>query len=289
VIAYGLPIAVTLFIWWFSTGAILFLDGLPKRTFRWSMLAATCVAFAAFYGLYITSNDTSISGVYTAFACSMLVWAWNEMAFLMGYITGPRRTSCPPEARGFQRFLFATQSIIYHEVMILLSVMLIALLTWGGSNQIGLWTFVLLWIMRLSTKLNIFLGVPNTTIDFLPDHLGYLKSYFAIKPMNLLFPISVSVSTIVTTLLIGALFLSEPNTGPTTGLVLLSTLMALAVLEHWFLVIPLPFGDLWSWGLSSRHGSEGAPQNHAPIRTQLHERNAPIMDLPSVTWSAKDI
>jgi putative photosynthetic complex assembly protein 2 len=289
VIAYGLPIAATLFIWWFSTGAILFLDGLPKHTFRWSMLAATLVAVGAFYGLSTTSNDTSIAGIYTAFACSMLVWAWNEMAFLMGYITGPRRTECPPEAKGFQRFLFATQSIIYHELMIVLSGVMIGLITWGGSNAIGLWTFVVLWIMRLSTKLNIFLGVPNTTIDFLPDHLGYLKSYFAIKPMNLLFPISVSVSTIVTTLLIGALLSSEPNTGSTTGLVLLSTLMALAVLEHWFLVIPLPFGDLWSWGLSSRHGSEGASQNHGPIRTQLHERNAPIMDLPSVTWSAKDI
>jgi putative photosynthetic complex assembly protein 2 len=281
VIAYGLPIAATLFIWWFSTGAILFLDGLPKHTFRWSMLAATLVAVGAFYGLSTTSNDTSISGVYTAFACSMLVWAWNEMAFLMGYITGPRRTECPPEAKRFQRFLYATQSIIYHEIMIFLSGVVIALTTWGGANAIGLWTFVVLWIMRLSTKLNIFLGVPNTTIDFLPDHLGYLKSYFAIKPMNLLFPISVSVSTIVTTLLIGAVLMSEPNTGPTTGLVLLSTLMALAVLEHWFLVIPLPFGDLWSWGLSSRTGSEVALQAHTPTRTQFNERNTPIMELPS--------
>jgi putative photosynthetic complex assembly protein 2 len=283
VIAYGLPIAATLFIWWFSTGAILFLDGLPKRTFRWSMLAATVVAIGAFYGLFLTSNDTSIAGVYTAFACSMLVWAWNEMAFLMGYITGPRRTVCPPNVKGFQRFLFATQSIIYHEIMILLSVILIALLTWGGANTIGLWTFVVLWIMRLSTKLNIFLGVPNTTIDFLPDHLSYLKSYFAIKPMNFLFPISVSVSTIVTTMLIGTLLSSETNTGLTTGLVLLSTLMALAVLEHWFLVIPLPFGDLWSWGLSSRTLNETTLQDHKHTRPQFIERNNPVMELPSTS------
>jgi len=29
-------------------------------------------------------------------------------------------------------------------------------------------------------------------------------------------------------------------------------MMALAILEHWFLVIPLPAGKLWQWGLASR-------------------------------------
>jgi hypothetical protein len=28
--------------------------------------------------------------------------------------------------------------------------------------------------------------------------------------------------------------------------------MALAVLEHWFMVLPLPFEALWRWGLRSR-------------------------------------
>jgi G3E family GTPase len=32
----------------------------------------------------------------------------------------------------------------------------------------------------------------------------------------------------------------------------LATMMALAILEHWFLVIPLPAGKLWQWGLASR-------------------------------------
>ena len=29
-------------------------------------------------------------------------------------------------------------------------------------------------------------------------------------------------------------------------------LLSLAVLEHWFLVVPLPFETLWNWGLRSR-------------------------------------
>ena len=38
---YGLPVLYALFVWWFSTGVIIYLDGLPVRTFRWSMLGAT--------------------------------------------------------------------------------------------------------------------------------------------------------------------------------------------------------------------------------------------------------
>jgi G3E family GTPase len=33
-------------------------------------------------------------------------------------------------------------------------------------------------------------------------------------------------------------------------------MMALAILEHWFLVIPLPAGKLWQWGLASRKPSK---------------------------------
>ena len=43
---HGLPALHGLLIWWFSTGLILFLDGLPKRTFRWSMAAATVLLIA---------------------------------------------------------------------------------------------------------------------------------------------------------------------------------------------------------------------------------------------------
>ncbi|TVQ74779.1 MAG: DUF3623 family protein, partial [Chromatiaceae bacterium] len=31
-IQYGLPILYVVFLWWFSTGAIIYLDGLPQRT-----------------------------------------------------------------------------------------------------------------------------------------------------------------------------------------------------------------------------------------------------------------
>ena len=66
---FVLPSLFALFLWWFSTGAIFFLDGLPTRTFKWSMLGATAVSIGAVYHLAQVSGDTSVHGAYTAFAC----------------------------------------------------------------------------------------------------------------------------------------------------------------------------------------------------------------------------
>ncbi|MBV8868454.1 MAG: DUF3623 family protein, partial [Acetobacteraceae bacterium] len=44
---YLAPVLFALFVWWFSTGLIIFLDGLPRRTFRWSMLGATVLLAAS--------------------------------------------------------------------------------------------------------------------------------------------------------------------------------------------------------------------------------------------------
>jgi hypothetical protein len=41
----------------------------------------------------------------------------------------------------------------------------------------------------------------------------------------------------------------------------LATLMALATLEHWFLMLPMPSTVLWRWSLPGRglDGARGAP------------------------------
>ncbi len=250
--SYGLPVLATLLVWWFSTGAILYLNGLPRRTFAWSMAAASLLGALALYGLWAARDDASAGGAYLAFVCALGVWGWNEIGFLLGLVTGPRSEPCPEGATGLRRFVYATQTIIHHEILILVAAGAIAAVTWGGANDVGLWTYLILWAMRLSTKLNIFLGVPNVTVQFLPAHLAHLKSYFADRPMNLLFPFSVTAATVATVWLTVDLAAAPPGSFEATGLALLATLTALGLLEHWFLVIPLPFGELWSWGLASR-------------------------------------
>lgn len=249
---HGLAILYALFIWWFSTGLILYLDGLPRRTFGWSMIVMTVVALAALYGLWVSGSDTSVTGVYLSFTCALLIWAWHELSFLTGYLTGPRRTPCP-EVHGFwPRFRYASETVIHHELAIAATAALLAALSWGASNQIGLWTFVILWLMRLSAKLNIFLGVANLAEEFLPSHLRYLESYFRRRPLNLLFPVSVTVSTVVTVLVLERGLAQGVPAWEAVGAVFLGTLLALAVLEHWFLVLPIQATALWQWALDAQ-------------------------------------
>jgi putative photosynthetic complex assembly protein 2 len=147
----------------------------------------------------------------------------------------------------------STETVIHHEIALALTALLFIALTWGQPNQVGTLTFLLLFGMRLSTKLNIFLGVPNPPSGLLPKGLAYLGSYFRRARFNALFPVSLAASIIVTILLAEAALLSSG--GPRTGYVLMLSLAALGLLEHSFLMLPAtrrrpaPESALWAWAL----------------------------------------
>lgn len=246
------PIIYTLLLWWFSTGIILYLDGLPPRTYRWSLLGAGLMAVPALICLYISAGIATPMGAYVAFTCALLVWGWIEMSFLMGVVTGPRRTACPPGARGWRRFRCAWQAIAHHELLLAATVLLIASLCLTGENRVGLWTFLTLWLMRLSTKFNVFLGVRNLAENWLPEGLRYLGSYFGRRPMNALFPFSITATTVATILVFKAAVAQDVGGFEANGLLLIGSLLALGVIEHWFLILPLTLDRLFRWGFRSR-------------------------------------
>ena len=162
------PILFALFLWWFSTGAIIYLDGLPARTYRWSLAGATVLAVIGLFGIGWSASGTELHSVYCGFSCALLAWAWCEMTFLMGVLTGPRRTPCPPGLTLGQRFRLSVEVLAHHELALLATGLAVAALSLGAVNRIALETFAILWLMRLSTKLNIFLGVPNVAAEVLP-------------------------------------------------------------------------------------------------------------------------
>jgi putative photosynthetic complex assembly protein 2 len=265
---YVFPILFALFVWWFSTGVIVYLDGLDRRTFRWTVLGMTGVLAGALYGLSISAVDASVTGAYTAFTCGLLAWGWQEVAFLMGPMTGPRKQPCPAGSRGFQRVVLAIQTILYHEIAILVCAAVVTAITWDAPNQVGTWTFMILWAMRQSAKLNVFLGVPNLSEEFLPEHLRYLTSFLSRKPMNLLFPVSITLSMVAVVLLAQLATAVDASPFSATGYTFLATMVGLAILEHWFLVIPLPATALWRWSLQS-HPQADAPDRHTAEATSL--------------------
>jgi putative photosynthetic complex assembly protein 2 len=252
---YAGPIVYAIFLWWFSTGIILFLDGLPKRTFRWSMLGATVLLAVSLVCLATHRDDLTVGGAYAAFSFGLLAWGWQEISFYMGAVTGIRTQPCPEGCSGWRHFGHAIRVSLFHELSIIATGAAVYALVWPGANHIGLWTYVVLWWMHQSAKLNVFLGVRNLNEEFLPEHMAFLKSFLTKKPMNLLFPVSVTISTIVAFLLFRTALAPAATDFERAGYLFLGGLMTLAILEHWFLVLPLPAQVLWNWSLKSRKAS----------------------------------
>lgn len=261
---YAVPALYAVAIWWFSTGIIILLDHLPRRTFPWSMAGGTLVLLAALAAIGASADDATEAGAYTAFTGALLVWGWQEMAYYMGFVTGPRPQACRPGAQGLEKFLAAAATSLWHEAAIILGALAILALTWNTPQKFALWTYCVFWGMNLSARLNMFLGVRNLNAEFLPDHLAYLACYLTKRPMNLLFPVSVSLATLVVALLGQAALAEGISDHARVGFTILTTLMALATLEHWFLMLPLPSAALWSWSLPTQTIAPATIETNAP-------------------------
>jgi hypothetical protein len=125
---------------------------------------------------------------------------------------------------------------------------------WGEPNQVGAWSFIVLWLMRWSAKLNLFLGVPNLNEHWLPEHMQFLSTYMVRRPMNLLFPVSVTAATVVLGLLVQVASAESTGDFDRAAFMLVATLLALGILEHWFLVLPPSEDLLWGWALRGPDG-----------------------------------
>jgi putative photosynthetic complex assembly protein 2 len=241
-----------IFLWWFSTGAILWrvrhADRLGHDAHLWSVLLGLPLLAGGFLGLHSTLGNGTVSGVYLAFLSALAIWGWIELAFLSGVITGPDRRPCPPDAALPERFLRATGTILWHELALISALLAIWAISDGVANTTGLWTFAVLFFARISAKLNLFLGVPRINTEFLPRPLAHLASHFRHARMNWLFPISVTALTFAAACWMERA-VAAPNDAASVGYILLTVLTLLALLEHWFMVVPLPDQKLWRWML----------------------------------------
>jgi putative photosynthetic complex assembly protein 2 len=253
------------FLWWFSTGAILWRVRYADRNGRdahiCSVLLGLPLFVGGFAGLHSTLGEDSVRGVYVAFLSALAIWGWIELAFLSGLITGPNRQPCPPSANLVQRFLRASATILWHELALIAALLAIWLMSGDVANTTGLWTFAILFFARISAKLNLFFGVPRINTEFLPRPLAHLASHFRYARMNWLFPISITALTFAAGCWMERAYAATSD-AMLVGYILLTVLTLLAVLEHWFMVLPLPDQKLWRWML---------PEPPRPPQVQLRE------------------
>lgn len=235
-------------VWWASTGLILRAIALPRQAHSRLAVMASLVLAAASIGVVMIGADATIRGAYAGFALGVLSWGWHEVMFLLGLVTGPNKAPCPANASMGERFAKSFNALAYHEAAIAVHAIALMALSWGASNKTALWTFLLLWAMRLSAKLVIFFGAPNTPDAFLPERLSYMKTYFhkragsAASMIAGLFTLGVFLSLCAATA-------AAPDAFSSTVLALLASLAGLAVFEHLVLLLSIPDAALWSWAV----------------------------------------
>lgn len=255
------PIFIAVLAWWVSTGILIWLVGRGGGVRKVVAMALTGLAIAGTFAVVGLREEASLLGIYAGFAVGLVLWAWHEAMLLFGFISGPRRTDCPPDLSGWKRFSISAQTVIHHEILIALHAGLIFWLSLGGTNQMAAATFALLWGMRISAKLLIFFGAPNVSDEFLPGHLKYLSTYFNTARRTRYFPIFLTLTSAVAMVLLYQ-GLSVANTPiEATGYLLLGALALLAVFEHVALILPVPDQRLWSWAVRKNAPAETKQQN----------------------------
>ncbi|PUB17419.1 putative photosynthetic complex assembly protein PuhE [Yoonia sediminilitoris] len=253
---------LAIFVWWFSTGAILLAVRRADRSGKHLQTVITALPLLVFGGwaVWMSLADTSVIGIYLGFLGALAIWGWIELAFLAGVVTGPMRDVCPPGLQGKDRFFRAFGTVAYHEL--LLTVGLLALVTFSGGspNQMGMAAYLVLFLARILAKLNLFYGVPRINTEFVPARLAHLKSYFHRGPVTYAFPIAITILTALLVVCAERLWTASSDT-TVMGYALLTALAALALLEHWLMVVPLPDAKLWRWMLPD---TDPAPNTTLP-------------------------
>ena len=264
---------IALFVWWFATGAILmvvkYADRRGLRARQWATLGGLPMLIFGVLGYGWSLIQTDIAGAYVAFLSALGIWGWIELAFLTGMITGPITKPLPPDVGEGERFLRAWGTVAFHEILLVLALIIVLIEGWGAANTVGMWTFIILYFARISAKLNLFFGVPKINTEFLPTALMHLPSHFRIARLNWVFPISVTALTFAVACWLERLHVAT-TPGEAIGFALLTAITALALLEHWLMVLPLPDERLWRWMLPQDSATPKIQQKLPRRREDAH-------------------
>lgn len=259
-----------IFLWWFSTGIILWrvraADNAGGTAHLWSVVLGLPLLFGGVYGFQQTLGDATPAGVYLAFLSALAIWGWIELAFLSGVITGPNTKVCPAFAPMGDRFLRACGTIAWHEILLIAVLLAMTFASRGHANLFAHWTFAILFFARISAKLNLFFGVPRIHTEFLPRPLAHLASHFHLAPMNAIFPVSITALSFASACWLERIYGAQ-TVAQEIGFTLLAALTLLALLEHWLMVVPLPDQKLWRWMMPAPLDGQAARQLRVQAQT----------------------
>jgi putative photosynthetic complex assembly protein 2 len=102
--------------------------------------------------------------------------------------------------------------------------------------------------------------VPRINVEFIPPHLRHMASHFRLRRPGWVFAVAVTVLTFALACWVERAMAAEAP-GALVGHALLAAITALALLEHWLMVLPLPDAKLWRWMLPAPKQDKG-PEGH---------------------------
>ncbi len=261
------PSLIALLSWWFGTGIILLLVRLPKERFSASIGFWSLISIPALYFSYWSMHENSNTCAYIGFISTIILWGWHELAFLTGWISGPRKQALDANLSTWARFKQSVAVIWHHELALFLNLLILVAMQIGQPNHTAMCTFALLWMMRLSSKLNLFFGVPQVGEQYLPSHLIYMGSYFNKKTVGLFFYFTMSLSIVAWIYLIWQAH--EGLVTISTHWILLASLLGLAIIEHVLMMVPLSLERVWGWALKNEPSSLNTMTTLTPLSSVL--------------------
>jgi putative photosynthetic complex assembly protein 2 len=276
------PVLFALFVWWFITGLIFMAYGRSPRFIHLYFGTATGLMLLALAGFIFASSQTRVADVYLSLICGLVIWAWHVSSYYLGYITGPVQIDAFQEEvrlgngrfhTTVTRFRYALQASIYHELLVVSFVALMAVVSQDAPNRWGLWVFLALWLMHSLAKLNVFFGVRNFRIDFLPTHLHKLDHFLDKRANNPLSPTILIFGTMVALLLFYRGIAPGVAPAQAIGNVAIGTLILLGVIENLMLILPLSM-TLWGWGMRS------LPQTEPQEADMVHKTHTALRVMP---------
>jgi putative photosynthetic complex assembly protein 2 len=241
-----------LVLWWAGTVAILLLVRFPRRTDR--LLRGFSVAgyFGGLGTLALLQQSSTLISVYASFTTALIIWGAVELAYFKGWLTGPSNAPCPARAGHWQRFKAGVQTSLHHELIVIGTAAVLGIVALWSEQTIGTLTFIALWLMRWSAKLNLFFGVRNFNCEMLPEAMHYLQTYVRRAPMNAFFPASIIIAGAVLLQLIWNASLPGVAPAAQAGGAMLATLLLLGIIEHLLLVLPISDRPIWRLGLGKQ-------------------------------------
>lgn len=237
-------VLIVIATWWLGTGMVLYLQQRLKHK-GIALIATLCLlSLSSLAVLKYSSAQLEAWHSYAGFIAAVVLWGCLELSYFTGLVGGTHKLHCPRDCKTAIRFRLALSASIWHELSVLAVALLVLELCRHGSNPSGMYTFMVLWLMRWSAKLNLFWGVPNFNTDWFPAHMNHLHSYMKSSRVSLFFPLSVlAASAVAINLMINTV--SAPST-ESLATALPCVLLVLAILEHLFMALPISDSALWN-------------------------------------------